>query len=81
MENKQENMLEIMNDIALMTLMTTCFGSFLFLVHLSGQPEGFYLSHHLSCHLDFMFFSPLLVLCLANLSEHCDRRKLEFRGD
>lgn len=66
MESKQE-ILEIMINVALMTLMTMCFGSFLFLVHLSGQPEGFYLSHHLSCHLDFMFFSPLLILCLANL--------------
>lgn len=50
-----------------------CFGSFLFLAHLSGQPEGLYLSHH----LDFMFFSPLLIPCLANLSENCDRRNLE----
>lgn len=71
MESKQEmleimnNDNEIMNNVAVMTLMTMCFGSFLFLVHLSGQPGRFYHSHHLSCHLDFMFyvlFSPTYPL-------------------
>lgn len=60
MESKQE-IHEIMDNVALMTLITMCFGYFLFLGHLSGQPEGFYLSHHLSCHLDFIFFSPLYL--------------------
>lgn len=60
LHGKQE-MLEIINNVALMTFVTTCFGSFLFLVHLSGQPEGFYLSHHLSSGF-YVLFSPTFPL-------------------
>jgi len=56
-----------------------CLCSFLFLSHLSGQSERLYLSHHMCCHPHFMFVSPLLIPCLANLSENCDKRKLEVR--
>lgn len=44
-----------------------CFGSFLFLARLSGEPEGLYLSHHLDFYVLFSSTYPLLGKLIRKL--------------